>query len=265
MHTVTSKDGTSIAVDRAGQGPAVVLVDGALCTRAQGPMPDLVPLLADHFTVYTYDRRGRGDSGDTAPYAVEREIEDLEAVIEEAGGHAHVYGISSGGALALEAASHGLRIDKLALYEVPYVVDDTRPPTPADLVAQISDAVAAGRRAKAVKLFMRDGVRVPGAIVALMGLMPAWPKLKAVAHTLPYDLAFVIDRQQGHPLPATRWSSVAAQTLVVAGGKSPAWMRNAMDALASVVPGAKHHTLDGQTHLVKPKALAPVLIDHFAD
>jgi pimeloyl-ACP methyl ester carboxylesterase len=265
MNTVQSKDGTQIAFDRSGEGPAVILVDGALCTRTQGPMPTLVPLLARRFTVYTYDRRGRGDSGDTAPYAVEREIEDLDAVIAEAGGSAHVYGISSGAALALEAAEHGLNIEKLALYEAPFVVDGTRTPAPKDFVDQMDTLLAQGRRAAAVKLFMRRGADVPSFIVAMMGLMPAWPKLKAVAHTLPYDLTVVGDRMSGNPLPADRWARVTAPTLVVAGGKSPEWMRNAMHALAVAVPGAGHITLEGQTHIVKAAALAPVLTDFFAD
>src|SRR5262245_53932823 len=126
--TVTSRDGTTITYNRAGSGPALILVDGALCTREKGPNGPLAQQLADQFTVHWYDRRGRGDSTDTAPYAVEREIEDLAALIADAGGSAHLYGISSGGVLALEAALRGLPVEKLALYEAPLVVDDSRPP-----------------------------------------------------------------------------------------------------------------------------------------
>jgi pimeloyl-ACP methyl ester carboxylesterase len=219
--------------------------------------------MARHFTVYTYDRRGRGDSGDTAPYAVEREVEDIDALIKEAGGSAFVYGISSGAGLALEAANRGLAVRKLALYEAPFIVDDTREPIPADFVQQLERLLAADRRSDAVRLFMK-AVGVPAFFVALMRFMPAWSKLKGVAHTLPYDLTIVSDNQRGRPLPVTRWTSATVPTLVVAGGKSPAWMRNAMQSLARVLPSAKHYTLEGQTHMVSAKALAPVLAEFFA-
>lgn len=263
MDKLTSSDGTSIAFDRSGDGPALILVDGALCYRASGPNGPLAEQLAPHFTVYTYDRRSRGDSGDTPPYAVEREVEDIEALIDHAGGSAFLYGISSGAALALEAANRGLPIEKLALYEAPFVVDDSRPPVPSDYPRRLADLVASDRRAEAIRLFMREGVRVPAIFVAMMRVMPAWPKLKSVAHTLPYDTAIMGDLQRGNPLPAGGWDSVKAPTLVVAGGKSPAWMRHGMEQLAEVLPNARHRTLEGQTHLVKPKAIAPVLVDFF--
>jgi pimeloyl-ACP methyl ester carboxylesterase len=262
MNRVISKDGTPIAFERSGSGPALILVDGALCYRAFGPMPQLAPLLARHFTVYTYDRRGRGESGDTPPYAVEREIEDIAALVEEAGGSAYVYGVSSGAALALEAANRIGGIAKLALYEAPFIVDATRPPVSADYWAQITASIAAERRADALKLFMKL-VGMPGFLIALMRVMPAWSKLKAVAHTLAYDGAIIQDNQRGEPLPAGRWSSVTIPTLAVAGGKSPAWMRNAMLAVAEALPYAKHSTLAGQTHMVKPKVLAPMLVEFF--
>src|SRR5882762_5064638 len=161
MKKVLSKDGTPIAFDQTGNGPAVILVDGALCYRASGPSGSLAALLAQHFTVFTYDRRGRGDSGNTAPYAVEREVEDIEALIQEAGGSAFVYGISSGAALALEAANRGLAIRKLALYEAPFIVDDSRTPIPDDFLARLNGLIAADRRADAVRMFM-GLVGVPG-------------------------------------------------------------------------------------------------------
>jgi pimeloyl-ACP methyl ester carboxylesterase len=263
MKRVISKDGTPIAFDRSGNGPAVILVDGALCYRGSGPSGPLAAALAGHFTVFTYDRRGRGDSGNTAPYAVEREVEDIEALINEAGGSAFVYGISSGAVLALEAANHGLAIKKLALYEAPFIVDDSRLPIPEDFVAQLYDRISADRRGDAVRLFMKL-VGVPGIFIALMRFLPAWSKLKAVAHTLPYDITLTQDNQRGKPLPARRWAAVTAPTLVVDGGKSPAWIRHAMRALADVLPNAKLRTLEGQTHMVKPKALAPLLVDFFA-
>jgi len=264
MKTATSKDGTTIAYDQTGNGPPLVLVDGALNSRAFGLNGPLAAILADRFTVVTYDRRGRGDSGDTPPYAVQREIEDLEAVIDVVGGPADVYGISSGAGLALEAASAvPAKVAKLALYEPPFVVDGTRPPVPADAVGQVTDLLARGRRGAAVKLFLREDAQVPAMVVAVMPLMPAWAKLKAVAHTLPYDLTIMDGGQQGRPLPASRWASLTAPALVIAGGKSPAWLQNATRALAQALPGASHQTLPGQTHIVKPKPLAPVLAQFF--
>jgi pimeloyl-ACP methyl ester carboxylesterase len=265
MNQVTSKDGTTIAFTRAGSGAPVVLVDGALCYRASGPNGPLAEVLSQRFTVFTYDRRGRGESSDTKPYAVEREIEDLEALIEKAGGAAHIYGISSGGALALEAATRLPAIKKLALYEVPFVVDDIRPPIPKDLAAQCSELVAADRRGDAVKVFLTKGAGIPAMLVGLMRVMPAWSRLKAVSHTLPYDLTILgDDTGSGAPLPRQRWASLTVPTLVIGGGKSPAWMRQAMQTLADVLPNARHRTLEGQTHIVKPKALAPVLAEFFA-
>jgi pimeloyl-ACP methyl ester carboxylesterase len=263
MKTATSRDGTRIAYDELGAGPPLILVGGALNTRSFGPNGSLAPVLAERFTVIHYDRRGRGDSGDTPPWAVEREIEDLDALIEAAGSSAYVYGISSGAGLALEAASRGLAIEKLAMYEAPFIVDDSRPPLADDYLARLQGLVEADRRGDALRLFMREGVRLSRVFVALMRLMPAWSQLEAVAHTLPYDAAIVFDYQKGRPLPAEHWSSATMPTLVAVGGKSPDSMRNAMQALADVLPNAKHRTLEGQTHIVKAEALAPVLIKFF--
>jgi pimeloyl-ACP methyl ester carboxylesterase len=259
---VFSKDGTAIAFDRLGHGSAVILVDAALCYRGMGQSGQLAELLAQHFTVFTYDRRGRGDSGDTAPYAVEREVEDIAALLSEAGGAAFVWGMSSGGVLALEAANRLSGIKKLALYEAPFIVDDTHPTTEDDW-DRISAAVAADRRSDAVKLFLKS-VGVPGFVRALMPLMiPVWSKLKAVAHTLPYDGAIVRDNQRGKPLPARRWASVTIPALVMNGGNSPAWMHHANRALANELPNAQYRTLEGQTHMLKPKAHAPTLVEFF--
>ena len=241
----------------------MILVDGALCYRGMGPSGQLAELLSQHFTVITYDRRGRGASGDTAPYAVEREVEDIAALLNEAGGAAFVWGMSSGAVLALEAANRLRGIKKLALYEAPFIVDDTRPTTEDDWV-QIGEAVAADRRSEAVKLFLKS-VGVPGFFMALMRLMPMWSKLKAIAHTLPYDGAIVGDNQRCKPLPADRWASVTVPALVMDGGKSPTWMRHANRSLASVLPNAQYCTLEGQTHMLKPKAHAPMLVEFFKD
>src|SRR4051794_34864468 len=260
--TVRSADGTAIAYETTGEGPPLILVDGALCHRDSGPSRPLAEQLSGSFTVFTYDRRGRGESGDTAPYGVEREVEDIQALIEAAGGSANVYGISSGAALALEAARRERAIDKLALYEAPFIVDGSRPPVVADYLPQLERLIAADRRGDAVKLFMRQ-VGVPGIFIALMRFMPAWSKLKAVAPTLRYDARVMGDTQRGRSLPVGRWSSVTTPTLVIAGGKSDEWMHNGMRELTGLLPNAEHRTLEGQNHMVKPKALAPLLAEFF--
>jgi pimeloyl-ACP methyl ester carboxylesterase len=262
MPTTISRDGTPIAFDRSGSGPALILVDGALCYRAFGPMAKLLPLLTPHFTVYTYDRRGRGESGDKGPYAVEREVEDIEALIREAGGSACVYGISSGAALVLEAAARSSAIKKLVVYEAPFIVDGSRAPLGKDYARTMQNHIAEGRRNDAVKQFMR-AVGVPGFMIFVMRLMPMWKKLKAVAHTLPYDTQIMADNQRGKPLSDEQWASVLAPALAVDGGKSPAWMRNATQALAEALPNAEYQTIPGQTHMLKPEAIAPVLVEFF--
>jgi pimeloyl-ACP methyl ester carboxylesterase len=262
---VRSKDGTNIAFSRLGQGPALIIVDGAMCYRAFGPSGPLAKALQDRFTVYTYDRRGRGESGNTLPYALNREIEDIAALVQEAGGSAYLCGISSGAALALEAANTLPGVTKLALFEAPFIVDKTREPMTLDYWRQIE--VASSReetRGEAIALFMK-AVGVPGFMIVIMKLMPMWKGMKAVAPTLPYDGACVKQYQQGQPLPRDRWTSVKAQTLVLDGGKSPAWMRNAMKSLASILPGARYGTLAGQTHMVKAQVMAPELIDFFTE
>jgi pimeloyl-ACP methyl ester carboxylesterase len=261
MNTVRSNDGTTIAFDRVGQGPPLILVDGGLCYRALGPCGALAKALAADFTVFTYDRRGRGDSGDTAPYAVAREVDDIEALVREAGGCASLWGVSSGAALALEAANRLDTISSLALYEAPFIVDDSRPPIADDWV-RLGAAVAAGRRSEAIKTFLKS-VGLPALVVTVMRWLPVWSKLTSVAHTLPYDGAIVRDNQRGEPLPAARWKSVKAPTLVMAGGKSPAWIQRSNRSLADVLPNARYRSLDGQTHDVKAKAHAPVLAEFF--
>jgi pimeloyl-ACP methyl ester carboxylesterase len=259
---ILSKDGTAIAFDQVGGGPPLVLVDGALCHRRFGPSADMARALAPHFTVFTYDRRGRGDSGDSARYAIQRECEDLEAVIDAAGGSAFVYGISSGAALALETANGSPAIARLAVFEAPFIVDDAKAPIPADFLETLREAVRSNRRGDAVRSFMKL-VGVPAVFIMIMRFMPAWAKLKAVAHTLPYDITIVKDYERGEPLPAAQWSRVAAPTLVMDGGKSPAWMRNAMRQLAAVLPNASYRTLPGQTHMVQAKAHVQPLLEFF--
>ncbi len=259
MSTVTSQDGTTIAYDQSGQGPALILVDGALCYRSFGPMGGLAPLLEAHFTVYKYDRRGRGESSDTQPYSVTREIEDIDALIQAAGGSAFVYGISSGAALALEAAAHGLNIPRLAVYEAPYIVDDSRPDFPEDYLQQLSHMVAEGRRGDAVEYFMVDMVGMPAEAAAPMRQSPVWPLFEAVAPTLVYDGTVM----GGFSMPEARFAGINIPTLVMNGGDTSPQIKSATQAVAQAVPNAEHRILDGQTHEVAADAIAPLLIEFF--
>lgn len=260
MSTVLSKDGTAIAFDKLGNGEPIILVDGALCSRSFGPLPKLAQLLAPHFTVFNYDRRGRNESGDTPPYAVEREVEDIEALIAKSGGSASVFGTSSGAALALAAAARGANVKKLALYEPPFVAGRSARTAPPDSEAELKRLIAAGRRGDAVKFFIVDMVGMPAIFAYIMRVLPIWPKLKAVAHTLPYDAAVLGD----FSLPKERAASVAVPTLVIGGEKSPVELRSAVSAVAETVPHAKLRMLKGQTHNVSVKVLTPVLIEFFA-
>ncbi|GAA4427287.1 alpha/beta fold hydrolase [Actinokineospora soli] len=258
MPHTTSADGTRIAYTATGSGPALVLVDGALCHRAFGPSADLVKALAPDFTVYAYDRRGRGESGDTEPYSVDKEIDDLAAVIEAAGGEAALLGLSSGGVLALDAAHRLDSVTRVAVYECPFIVDGTHQPRPATLIDDMDSLIAQDKRGEAVTSFMRM-VGTPGFAIAIMKLTPVWKKLKAVAPTIRYDYRVLGDTGRGAPLPADRWADVKSPVLAMDGGKSPDYLRNAMRMLADVLPNAEHRSLPGQTHMVKAAVLAPVV------
>jgi pimeloyl-ACP methyl ester carboxylesterase len=262
VEKVISKDSTPIAFDRTGSGPALILVDGAMCYRGFGPMPAMARRLAAHFTVFHYDRRGRGESGNHPHYSLDREVEDLDAVLAAAGGSAFVFGVSSGAALALEAATRLRGIARLALYEAPFIVDDTHPPLPPAFIPELKALVAAGQRGGAVKKFMRL-VGVPAIGVFVMSCLPMWKKMKAIAHTLANDLTILEPYQQGRMLTRTQFAKVTIPVMVMAGGRSPAYMQNGMRALADVLPLANHLTLPGQTHMVKDAALAPELISFF--
>lgn len=264
MNTVTSSDGTRIAYSKTGSGPALVLVDGALCYREFGPAKKFAEELASSFTVYTYDRRGRGESGNTEPYDVQREVEDLAAVIKETGETPHVFGQSSGGAVVLAAAQAGVPMRKLAVYEVPFIVDPSGPVGKDEAYhAKLTEALAQGRNGDAVKLFMRL-VGMPGPMVALFPIMPGWSKLKAVAPTLPHDHALLADGRSGAPLPEDRYAAVTVLGLAMAGGKSEEWFRNSMRNVAERLPEADYRTIDGQNHMLKAAAIAPVLREFFA-
>jgi pimeloyl-ACP methyl ester carboxylesterase len=262
MSKVFSKDGTAIAFDRSGQGPAIILVTGAIAARS-----DAAPLaasLSPHFTVFAYDRRGRGESGDTPPYVVEREIEDLDALITEAGGSAFVFGHSSGAVLALEAARlFPARITKLAVYEPPFIVDDSRPPVPEDYVTRLTELISSGRRGDAVEYFMTRALRVPAEEVAHMRNAPMWEAMEAVAPTLVYDGAIMGDAMRGSPEPLRKWAPVTMPTLVMDGGKSPAFMHSGAQALTDILPHAQHRRFPGQDHGVAEEVLVPVLVQFF--
>lgn len=260
MSTTTSRDGTTIAYEQSGTGPALILIDGALAHRALWGGNDLAALLAPHFTVYTYDRRGRGESNDTAPYAVEREVEDIAALIVAAGGTAGLYGMSSGGALALEAAASGLPVSKLAVYEVPYTVDGGDDPREKEAYdKQLADLLAAGDRSGAAALFL--SFALPPEVVSELRTSPAWPQYEAAAGTLGYDTAIMGDGR----VPRDRARKVTVPTLVMDGGDSPDALRIPAGILADAVPDGTRLTLPGQTHAVAAEALAPVLIDFFSD
>jgi pimeloyl-ACP methyl ester carboxylesterase len=258
---VISADGTAIAFDRSGMGPVIILVHGAFTTRAHPILSDVAAALAPWFTVVNYDRRGRGDSGDTQPYAVERELEDLTALLEMADGPAMVFGGSSGAGLALHAASRNPAISKLAVWEPPYHVDDSAPRLPPDFAARLDALVSNGRRGAAVELFMTEAAQATPEAVAAMRLQPSWSQAEAVAHTLAYEAAVM---GPGNALPTGRLAAITQPTLVLTGGNSPAWLTNAGQAVARTIPAAAHHVLKGQTHGVSPEALAPELLGFFA-
>jgi pimeloyl-ACP methyl ester carboxylesterase len=253
MDTVTSADGTAIAFTRAGTGPALLLIDGAMCHRAMGPMSALAQRLTGHFTVYTFDRRGRGGSGDTPPFAVAREVDDLRALIAHAGGSAYGYAMSSGGGLAIHAAAAGVPWRRLALYEPPFTG------AKAEYTSELNELLAAGRRGAAVERFMTY-VGTPAGAIAGMRQGPGWPLLEAIAPTLAYDNAAMGDGD----VPRDEAAAVSVPTIVVDGAQSPEGLRDAADAVAGAIPGARRRTLAGQTHDVSPDALAPVLIEFFS-
>jgi pimeloyl-ACP methyl ester carboxylesterase len=263
VEKVRSKDGTEIAYDRMGDGPAVVGVGAAWNDRMSAA--PLAQLLASDFSVYTYDRRGRGDSGDTAPYAVEREFEDMEAVIDAAGGSAYAFGVSSGAALALEATAAGLPISKLAMYEPPYIVDDSRTPIPDDYVEHLDQLASEGKRNEILRYFMTVAAGMPAEIAEQMAQSPMAKAMEPLAHTVAYDGRVMLrGGMNGQPLPARFTDSVTVPTLVMDGGASPAWMRNAARALNAILPDVQYRTLEGQDHAAPPDALAPEIEEFFA-
>ncbi|GAA1507444.1 alpha/beta hydrolase [Sphaerisporangium rubeum] len=262
MAKVISADGTVIAFERLGDGPPVIVVGGALCDQMS--TRPTAEALAWHFTVLNYDRRGRGASGDTEPYAVEREIDDLAALIDEAGGRAAVYGHSSGAALALRAAAHGLPVTRLVLHEPPYNPDDDALRREARRwAATVTALLSAGRRADAVESFMRL-TGVSGDEVRQMRHEPWWPAMESRAHTLRYDSEVMADATGG-TLPPDLPGTVPAPTLVLTGGESPSWMLTTNQRLAEALPHGRLHVLPGEEHVVPPEILTPVLVEFLGD
>ncbi len=270
MQTVTSTDGTKIAYERDGSGPVVILVNGALGDRTLDRrfklMSGLAELLSPRFTVVNYDRRGRGESGEAGPYAPEREVEDIAALIDAAGGTASLFGFSSGGALALRAAAAGIGVESVAVYEAPFMVDRTDKLPAEDYAARLSELLAVDDRNGAVRHFMTGAIGVPRPVVAAMRLMPAWRDMKANAHTLPYDWAALGEHNmKGDPLRAAEWASIAVPVLVAYGAKSASNLRKGSEALAEILPNAEVRVLEGMNHKLKVKILAPVLSEFLGE
>jgi pimeloyl-ACP methyl ester carboxylesterase len=260
MPCVTSADGTRIEFDRTGCGPPVILLSGGPGDRsAEKPLAEA---LRPFLTVFTYDRRGRGGSGDTQPYSVEREYEDLAAVIAEAGGTAGVFGSSGMGMIGLEAAAHGVPINRLAMWEPPYVVDGARPPIRADWGDRVAGLIGEGRAEDAIGYWLTEIVGVPQEHVISMHATPFWAGMAQNAQALVYDAAILRD----FSLPVDRAAKVTTPVLLVdGGGAALPWIRSGIQAALGVLPNARHQVLDGQSHDVQPDVLAPVLIKFFEE
>jgi pimeloyl-ACP methyl ester carboxylesterase len=260
--TTISDDGTTIAYTKVGAGPPLILVDGAFCYRENGPASRLARLLATHFTVFAYDRRGRGGSGDASAYAIEREVEDLRSVVREAGGSALAVGISSGGALALQAVASGVNLTRLTVYEPPFIEEGGHPRLYGAQKKRLNELISAGDRAGAVRFFMTTIYGAPTAFVAVMPIVmrSAWKKNQVVAHTLEYDLTLLEDWS----VLRERSASVTIPTLVVGGDKSPSPVKNAVATVAGALPNARRLYLDGQNHNFSAPAVAPIIVEFFS-
>lgn len=253
---VTSKDGTRIAFEKMGTGPALILVGGALSDRNGGK--PLAGKLSERFTTYVYDRRGRGESGDTKPYAVEREIEDLEAVIQRAGGSAYLYGVSSGGALVLQAAAKlgPAKVTKLAVYEIPYGQEERVFEDQKDGVEQ---RIETGKPGDAAAFFL-SAIGTPPQALEEMKRSPQWQSMAKTDFTLAYDYAVLGDGQVPESVKQIR-----VPTLVMIGEKSLPFMPAAADRLAKLIPNAQRQTLAGQSHQAAPDVVVPLLTEFFGE
>jgi len=264
MDKIISKDGTSIAFDRTGKGSALVLVDGAFCYRGYGVTPELVPLLSDFFTVYSYDRRGRGESSDIEPYSINNEVEDLKKIIEQTGEEPFICGFSSGAALLIQGIEKGIKVKKIALFEPPYVAvspDDKVPPDDAEM--KLTNFVRQGKRGEAVKYFLTNVMGMSGIAVFLFKQFgkSLWEKNESVANTLSYDVAVM----GNYSVPKKITASINVPTIVIGGENSPRNLRKAVEAVAQSIPQSHIKLLKGQNHSVPMKMLAPCLIDFFGN
>ena len=260
LGTVTSKDGTRIVYEVVGSGPPVILIGGAFNDRST--VMALATTLASDLAAVAYDRRGRGDSGDSADQAVEREIEDLAALIERVGGSARLFGHSSGAVLALEAAIHGLAVDRLAVYEPPYIVEGTRPRPAADATDRLRALLADGHPDDAVALFQTEVIGLPPEMVDGMRASAVWGHLVNLAPSLPRELELFAP---AYRVPAARLGTISVPTLAMAGSRSSEWVQVGTRAVTDAIPGARFVTLEGQDHgvLRQPEALRPVLLDFY--
>jgi pimeloyl-ACP methyl ester carboxylesterase len=260
MHTITSRDGTRIAYDVYGAGEPVILVEGALCGRHFGPTNKLAAELGKHFRVYHYDRRARGDSGPSTDYSIERELEDLSALIAEAGGSASIIGFSSGACLAIEAAAAGLPIRHLAFYEPPYMVGPKARKVPQNFEAEVQQLVADGKNGDAVAYFMTKLIGMPSIFLLPMKFSKMWKQLTPQAPSLPFDMEAV----NGFNPPIERMRRIAVPTLAINGDKTFPVIIDSTKLCADTIPGAGHVILPGQTHEVKAEAIAPELVRFFS-
>jgi pimeloyl-ACP methyl ester carboxylesterase len=266
MDHVISRDGTRIAYERLGDGPPLVIVASALADHHDAKR--LARHLAEHFTVVNFDRRGRGASGDAPTYSVAREVDDIAVLIDAVGGPVTLFGSSSGAVLALDAAATLTdKVSGLALFEPPFIVDNSRPPINSADICRIEQLVARGERSEVVKEFMGAHMGMPRAMLALISVLPGWSKLKSLAHTVPYDLKVLKGTQSGTPLPQRRWQSVAAPTVAMVGEKSDAFLHVAARALATHIPGVREEVLAKANHsavVATPKRLAALIVGSFA-
>ncbi|WP_231637384.1 alpha/beta fold hydrolase [Paenibacillus sp. FJAT-27812] len=263
INTVISKDGTKIAYKKQGNGPAVILIASAIADHRDAAK--LAEKLAAHFTVYNYDRRGRGQSSDVMPYAVQREVEDIETLIHTAGGNARLFGSSSGAVLALEAASRlGDQVTKIYLYEPPFIINDSRKPVPTDYVQHLNTLNEAGRRSEAVEYFMSEALGIPAEYIGYIKADPSWQAMESMSHTLAYDGMIMSDTQSGKPLPTNRWK-VNVPTLIMTGENSEPLFHDAAKALAKLLPIVDSRTLTGQDHsavVMAPNIIAKTIFNY---
>jgi pimeloyl-ACP methyl ester carboxylesterase len=256
MKTTQSKDGTTLAYDVYGSGPALIYITGASCYRSFKPIVQDAKVFATEFTIYSYDRRGRGDSGNTLPYSIEREIEDIEAMIDTAGGMAYLYGHSSGAVLALEAALRlGSKVQKVVMYDASYVHDENEKAEYKHLSQTIHKLLDDGKNAKAMSTFLK-GIGMPKVFVFMLPLFPGWRTMKALSPTLAYDIALTQDMP-----PVERATRVSVPTQIIVGEKSPASIHDVSRQLTKAIPNAKFAQLPGQDHMVNAKSLLPLLSD----